>query len=112
MSEDPTFNRRKYPRVLTESIVSITVLEDDTTLGAAVDLSLGGIRFQMMGVELFLWQKLSICLNLGDDSRTVVGRVVRLTDEDPFTQEVAVAFLEVDSRTRELMQETLADLVE
>jgi hypothetical protein len=100
VADDPTFDRRKYPRVRTESLVSIArVGAPDEALGHAVDLSRGGIRFQAVGMELELLERLRIQLTLGERTLSFVGQVLRITDLDGFTQEVALAFQEVDDAT-------------
>ena len=112
MNSDPTFNRRKYPRVRTDSIVCIAPLEDFEKMAVAVDLSMTGIRFQAVGLEIDLGQTLRVTLNFGAESRSIVGRAVRITDLDAITQEVALAFLEMDDDTLQLFQDALPDLQE
>ncbi len=50
MRSDPTFDRRKYLRVLTEQVISIGRLDSREGLAHSLDLSLGGIRFQCVGL--------------------------------------------------------------
>jgi hypothetical protein len=108
-----SIDRRKYPRVRTDSLVSIRRIETPPpALAHALDLSLGGIRFQCVGVELELGEVVSVTLTLGDRTATVVGKLVRVTDLDAFTQEVALAFLVADDATQALLRETLPDAQE
>jgi hypothetical protein len=104
-----SIDRRKYPRVRTDSLVSIRRIETPPQLAHALDLSLGGIRFQCVGVELELDQVVSVTLTLGDRTATVVGKLVRVTDLDAFTQEVALAFLVADDATQALLREALPE---
>jgi hypothetical protein len=99
MDKHPNVDRRKYPRVRTDSVVAIRRVEDGPKLAQGLDLGLGGIRFQCVGLELDLGETVEVTFNLGDDTSTVLGRIVRLTDLDPFTQEIGLAFLHVDPDT-------------
>ncbi len=107
-SNDPS-DRRKYPRVRTDSVVAIRRLGPPEVLAHALDLSLGGIRFQCVGVELELGEAVAVTLTIGDRTATVVGRLMRLTDLDAFTQEVALEFLECDDDTAALLRDALPD---
>ena len=110
MSEpSDSYDRRKYPRVRTESVVSIRRLSPPETLAHALDLSLGGIRFQCVGVELELGEAVAVTLTLGNRTVTVAGCLKRRTDLDAFTQEVALEFLECDDQTLALLRETLPE---
>ena len=102
-------DRRKYPRVRTDSVVSIRRLGPPEVLAHALDLSLGGIRFQCVGVELELGEAVAVTLTLGNRTATVIGRLMRLTDLDAFTQEVALEFLECDQQTLEMLRDALPE---
>ena len=109
MAKDPTFDRRKYPRVRTEAVVSIAQVEAKDVLAQAVDLSLNGIRFQCVGLDVVPGELLRVTLNLDGDEVSAVGKLVRVTDLDAFTQELALTLIEVDARTLELLRENLSD---
>ncbi len=109
MAKDPTFDRRKYPRVRTEAVVSIEQVEAKDVLAQAIDLSLGGIRFQCVGLDVEPGELLRVTLNLDGSDVSAVGKLVRVTDLDAFTQELALALVEVDARTLELLRENLSD---
>ena len=106
---DPNDDRRKYPRVHTDAVVSIARIEAPSSLGHAMDLSEGGIRFQCVGVELDLADVVRVTLTLGTDTIEIVGRLVRLVELDAFTQEVALAFLDVDAEADEVLKRHLTD---
>jgi hypothetical protein len=95
-AKDGTFDRRKYPRVRTESLVSIARVDTREALAQALDVSIGGIRFQCVGLEVELGETLRVLLTIGDRTLSVVGKLVRVTELDGFTQEVALAFSEID----------------
>lgn len=103
MVKDDTFDRRKFPRVRTESLVSIARLGSQPALASALDLSRGGIRFQCVGLEVEQGERLRVTLTLGDQTVDVVGVLVRVTELDAFTQEVALTFARVDLETLALL---------
>lgn len=112
MDKDSTFDRRKYPRVHTESLVSIARVDTREALAQAMDVSIGGIRFQCVGLEVELGELLRVLLTIGDRTVSVVGRLVRVTDLDGFTQEVALAFTEVDPETLRFLSGNLPEAYE
>jgi hypothetical protein len=99
MAKHPSVDRRKYPRVRTDAVVAIRRVDEGAKLGQGLDLGLGGIRFQCVGLELDLGETIEVTFNLGDSTSNVIGRIVRMTDLDPFTQEIGLAFLHVDPET-------------
>ncbi len=104
--DKPWQDRRKYPRVRTEVPVLVQRAEGDTQLARGLDLGMGGIRFQCFGLDLVVGDVIEATLALGNNnSVTVVGKTVRVTDTDQ-TQEVALAF------ERIIDQETLKRLCE
>ncbi len=105
MAKHPSADRRKYPRVRTDAVVSIRRLDDGAKLGQGLDMGLGGIRFQCVGLELDLGEAVEVTFNLGETTSNVIGRIVRMTELDPFTQEIGLAFLHVDPETLDLFYE-------
>ena len=110
MSDDPTDDRRKYPRLRTDAVISIMRVDEDPRLAEALDLSRGGIRFRCIGLELELDSLIRVNLRFGRQDATVLGKLVRITDLDPLMQEFALAFVEVDAATLELIEEELPEL--
>jgi hypothetical protein len=107
--KDDTFDRRKFPRVRTESLVSIARLGSQPALASALDLSRGGIRFQCVGLEVEQGERLRVTLTLGDQTVDVTGVLVRVTELDTFTQEVALSFGRIDNETLALLELHLPD---
>ena len=105
MEKDPSFDRRKYPRLQTEQLVSIARMDAPVSLANALDLSVGGIRFQCVGLDVALGEALEVTFNVGDRTASVVGSLVRVTELDAFTQEVALAFTRVDPQILELLED-------
>jgi PilZ domain len=90
VTDRSTFDRRKYPRVRTESLV-------------------GGIRFQCVGLEVDLGETLRVQLTIGSRTIQVEGQLVRVTELDGFTQEVALAFTNVDPETLRFLSTSLPE---
>jgi len=112
LDKDSTFDRRKYPRVQTESLVSIARVDAREALAQALDVSIGGIRFQCVGLEVEFGELLRVLLTIGDRTVSVVGRLVRVTELDGFTQEVALAYTEVDPETLRFLASNLPEAYE
>ena len=109
---DQSFDRRKYPRVMTESVVSIERVSKPRGLAHALDLSMAGVRFQCVGLELDPGETVRVQLNLSDRTVSVVGTLVRVTELDAFSQEVALTFTDVDTETQELLRDALPESYE
>jgi glutamate formiminotransferase len=105
MEKPDSVDRRKYARIRTDAVMAIRRVEDAAKLAHAVDLSVGGIRFHCVGLELNLGDLIEVTFNLGDQTATVVGRTLRLIDLDAFTQEVAIGFVEVEPEVLERFYE-------
>ena len=108
MKRDYTFDRRKYRRVETESIMSVAHVDAPTALATTVDVSRGGIRFQCVGLEVEVGQTIRVELTLEDQTLNVIGTLVRVTELDAFAQDVALAFSDVDPDTQQLLEDVLA----
>ena len=104
MVRDPTFNRRKYPRVMTESLVSVGRIDAREALAHALDLSVGGLRFQCVGLDVRLGDMLKVTITLGERTMSLIGQLVRVDQLDEFTQEVALVFLKMEDETRQYLE--------
>ena len=109
VTDKATFDRRKYPRVRTESLVSIARVDTRESLAHALDVSIGGIRFQCVGLEVDLGEILRVQLTIGSRTILVEGQLVRVTELDGFTQEVALAFTNVDPETLRFLASNLPE---
>jgi hypothetical protein len=99
------FDRRKYRRVLTDDVIAVHRVKAGTQLGSAVDLGLGGIRFQLPGLECEVGDFLEVTFNLGESTAVIGGKVIRVTEVGPLVQEVVVQFLEIGDETRTRFEE-------
>ncbi len=93
-------------------LFSVTRMDAPDGLAYAVDFSLGGIRFQCVGLEFKVGQLLHVRLNLGGTEVGAIGKLVRISQPDGFTQELALAFVEVEAQTLKLLEEYLEDAEE
>jgi hypothetical protein len=110
MSEESGSERRKFPRLRTDSVISIAKVEPGRDeLAHAIDVSMSGIRFQCIGVDLQIGDQLRVTLTLRGKTVGVVGQLVRLVDLDPFTQEVAIAFHETDPEGQRILDQILPE---
>ncbi len=109
MTEE-TQNRRKYARVLTESLVSIGRLESSQALAHAIDLSLGGIGFMTVGLGVKTGDALRVTLTLAKHTAEVLGQVTRVVEHDGFTQELGLSFTKMDAETHDWLAENLPPL--
>ena len=99
--------RRDYSRVNYDAIVSVARASRIDVAAQGLDMSIGGLRFEVEGLELRLDETVRVTLEVEGQPVTVVGQLVRVTDVDAFSQEVALAFLEVDSETLAILEQSL-----
>ncbi len=104
---EATQNRRKYARLLTESLVSIGRLESNRALAHAIDLSLSGIGFMTVGLGVKTGDALRVTLTLGERTAEVLGQVTRVVEHDGFTQELGLNFTKMDTDTHDWLAENL-----
>lgn len=96
MAGNGTSDRRKYPRISTEQLISFAPIEASDRLAVSKNLSAGGICFEVVGCEISLGEVLRLTFNVQDETIVAVGRVSWCTDVDAFTQEVGLEFIEID----------------
>jgi hypothetical protein len=89
-------DRRKYPRIRTEQLISFAFVESENRLAVSKNLSAGGICFEVMGCEIAMGDVLRLTFNVHDETIVAVGRVSWATDIDAFTQEVGLEFVDID----------------
>ena len=105
----PGDERRVYTRALFEGVVSVSRASLIDVAAQARDLSLGGVRFEVEGLDLQLADTLQVVMDLDGYEAVVVGQLVRVTELEDDRQEVALAFFEVDPETLRLLEDALPD---
>ncbi len=98
-------DRRKYPRIPSDQLVSFTPLGSGPSLGDAGDVSLGGIRIKIVGCEFREGDLLVVNFNVGEQTIEAVGRVVWLTQMDDITVEIGLEFVRIDPWAARLLEE-------
>jgi hypothetical protein len=104
MSQERRPERRKYPRIRSNDIVSFSE-EDVDRLGVSKDFSLGGIRFEAVGCEIDVGKTLRVNFYVGAAFISAVGRVIHATDVDKLTQDVGLEFVEIDPISVAILRE-------
>jgi hypothetical protein len=102
MSED----RRKYPRIATDQVISFSMLETSEQLGVSRNVSAGGIRFEAVGCELDMGDRIRVTFNVGEHTVVAVGTVNRATEVDALTTDIGLEFDEIDPEELRLLEES------
>ncbi|MCC6641191.1 MAG: PilZ domain-containing protein [Deltaproteobacteria bacterium] len=102
--ERPARDRRKYPRLATTQMVAVARVDDARRFARGHDLSLGGIRFQVVNLEISLGELLRITFTVDGEELDVLGRVAWATEVDAFTTDVGLEFVEAEPRAFELLR--------
>jgi len=106
--EQQGHERRKYPRLETDQMVAVARVSDTRHIAVGRDVSLGGIRFQIVGAEIELGDVVRIYFNVEDQTLSALGRVVWATDLDAFTVDVGLEFLEIDPQAVRILERVAA----
>ena len=101
--------RRKYPRLRTEQVISIAPLSEAERLAYGKNISAGGICFEVVGCELELGEVLRVTFNVEDATLVAIARVNWATELDAFTQEVGIEFVEIDPLALRSIEEASLD---
>ena len=99
--------RRRHPRAIVDCIIALQRLNMPGLMAHALDMSLGGIRFQCVGFKLAMEELIEVHFSLGENTFTLFGRAVRIRKLDTFSQEVGFAFSPMTSRNRTLLRNSL-----
>ena len=100
-------DRRKYPRLPSDQLVSFTPFAGAQSLGDVGDVSLGGIRLKVVGCTLRKADLLCINFNVGEQTIESVGRVVWIRKLDDITAEIGLEFVRIDPWAARLLDEEL-----
>ncbi|MAI77877.1 MAG: hypothetical protein CL917_02955 [Deltaproteobacteria bacterium] len=93
----PEPERRKYPRIPTDQVLTIAPAGRDQVLAQGRDVSAGGIRFQVTGCEIELGEVLTVTFEIGQEQLTVSGRVAWATETDAWVTDIGFEFDRTDS---------------
>lgn len=98
-------DRRKYPRIPTDQVISYAPLDHRDQLAVSRNVSAGGIRFEAVGCEISLGDTVRVTFNVGDRTVVAVGRVSWATETDPITTDVGIEFIEIDADALRVLEE-------
>ncbi len=98
-------DRRKYPRLATDQVISFAPVDHRDALGLGRDVSASGMRFEAVGCEIDYGDVIRVTFNLGERTVEAVGKVVWATELDPITTEVGLEFIEIDPSALRLLEE-------
>lgn len=108
MRESFTSDRRKYLRIPMRQVLSISRCDAKPQPALGTDLSIAGIRFEVIGCEIELDDVLTVRFQHQDQELRALGRVVWCTELDPVVHDVGMEFLEVPPDTEKWLV-TLVD---
>jgi hypothetical protein len=97
--------RRKYTRIATDQVISFAMLDDADQLAVGKDISQGGIRFQAIGCELDVGDRIRVTFNVGDRTLEAVGQVVWSTELDAVTSDIGLTFEALDPEAARILDE-------
>ncbi len=98
--------RRKYARIGTDQVISFAMLDSGDQLGVSRNVSAGGIRFEAVGCELDLGDRIRVTFNVGTHTVVAVGTVNWATELDPLTMDIGLEFNEIDPEALRLLEES------
>ena len=98
-------DRRKYARIHADRMVSVTAFGANPQLAQGRDVSLGGIRFDVVGTKFMDGELLRVNFNISDQTVEAVGRVVWTRELDPITCQVGLEFVRIDPWAARLLED-------
>jgi hypothetical protein len=107
MGSGDTDSRRTNARIALDELVSFTTVAGTTSLGQGADVSLGGMRFRAVGCRLVYDELIRISFNVRGQTIEAVGRVVRMTQLDDVTSDIALEFVRIDPWATRLLEEAM-----
>lgn len=91
-ADQPRRERRKYPRIPTDQVLTIAPEGRCGLPARGRDLGPGGIQFQVVGCEIALGDALTVTFQAGGDCIVASGRVVWAIENDAWSTDVGLEF--------------------
>jgi hypothetical protein len=110
--EDPDGDprdKRQHVRLVSSEPLMVTPFAGRETMAEVCDVSLGGVRFRVVGLSVRPGDLMHVTFNLGGESVTAVARVLRTRTLDEITREVAAQFVRLDPWAARRFEEALAE---
>jgi hypothetical protein len=98
---------RRFARLSLDEPLMVAPFGGRETLAEICDVSLGGVRFRIVGLELQVGDMMRVTFNLSGESLTAIARVLRTIELDEITCEVAAEFARVDPWAARRFEEAL-----
>lgn len=102
-------DKRQHVRLISDEPLMVTPFAGRETMAEICDVSLGGVRFKVVGLALRAGDLMHVTFNLGGESLTAVARVLRIRQLDDITAEVAAQFARLDPWAARRFEEALAE---
>jgi hypothetical protein len=97
--------RRKYPRIATDQVISFAVLDHRDQLAVGKNISTGGIRFHAIGCEMNQGDRIRVTFNVGERTLEAEGEVMWATELDAVTLDIGLSFDALDPEDARLLDE-------
>ena len=110
--EDPDGDprdKRQHVRLVSNEPLMVTPFAGRETMAEVCDVSLGGVRFRVVGLTVRPGDLMHVTFNLVGESVTAVARVLRVQPLDDITSEVAAEFARLDPWAARRFEEALAE---
>jgi hypothetical protein len=104
---EPGPERRKHVRLRTDQTFSVTPFAGREMMAQCRDVSLGGMRFGVVGHALREGDLVRVTFNVGEETVGAIGRVLRSRKLDPITTDVSLEFVRLDPWAARLLEEAL-----
>jgi len=98
---------RRHTRIPVDFTFLVETGGGESHLVHAVDLSLGGVRFNSVGFDAEDVDEVMTRFNFGSDAVSIRARTVRGRNLDGFCTEVGLAFQEMEEATKKILRRRL-----
>jgi len=100
-------NRRKHPRIRSDQTFEVIPFAGRATMAQCCDVSAGGMRFGVVGCTLRAGDLVRVKFNIGVETVSAIGSVLRVRELDPITSEVSLQFVRLDPWASQLLEQAL-----
>jgi hypothetical protein len=100
-------DRRKHPRIQSDQSFTVTPFAGRAIMAQCSDVSVGGMRFGVVGCTLRAGDLVRVTFNIGAETVDAIGSVLRIRELDPITSDVSLEFVRLDPWAAELLAQAL-----
>ncbi len=105
--EPEPVNRRKHPRIRSDQSFVVTPFAGQAMMAQCIDVSMGGMRFGVVGCTLRAGDLVRVSFNIGSETVAAIGSVLRVRELDPITSEASLEFVRLDPWASQLLEQAL-----